>query len=241
MIKKVDLDVAFINDSSGSDTMINYVPSFNIATMSLIRIKQGILKVNATVNSIKEGGFEVYNSKGEVIDCLKDVSSNGCYCIDVSDELNELVNEGNTTLSIRIKNTTNYITINNVEAHIKYDLKSSEKIGVKKEKVHCRRAGNGNVNLLNGNLKFIHQDVIGNKLPIEIKHVYNSLLANKENDSVIHNDGIYSLPNYNCGKGWKLNLEQYLLKETNYSLSDDNETSKIFTYINGEGNHEILL
>ncbi|MDT8719689.1 discoidin domain-containing protein, partial [Clostridium sp. 19966] len=65
------------------------------------------------------------------------------------------------------------------------------------------RAGEGYVNDYNGNLVFVHDDVsmTGNRIPISIKHIYNS------------NEAL-SNSNIGYGAGWKLNLNQTISTQT---------------------------
>lgn len=84
------------------------------------------------------------------------------------------------------------------------------------------RAGTGYVSLFNGNLIFEHQDTttLGNILPVSVSHVYNSC------------DQALDVLGY--GRGWKLNLQQLIWKETINSLL-------YYTWMDADGTEVFFL
>jgi hypothetical protein len=82
------------------------------------------------------------------------------------------------------------------------------------------RAGTGYVNDYNGSYTFIHDDIsmTGSRMPINIKHVYNSYDRTS---------------NIGFGLGWRLNLSQRVLKVSGidyYEYIDEDGTSHYFGY-----------
>ena len=92
------------------------------------------------------------------------------------------------------------------------------------------KAGTGYTNDYNGNLVFIHDDLSmnGNKMPVNIKHVFNS-----NNREKTRPDGDNSMYAY-YGPGWRLNISQRVIPtgigETPYLYIDEDGTSHYFKY-----------
>lgn len=89
------------------------------------------------------------------------------------------------------------------------------------------RAGTGYVNDYNGNLVFIHNDLAmnGNRLPLNLNHVYNS----NDKDLTI-----------GYGYGWRLNLSQTIVEDTiegtlYYIYTDEDGTKHHFKYDSARG------
>jgi len=72
----------------------------------------------------------------------------------------------------------------------------------KYQEFNAGRAGSGKVNLASGQLEFMHEDTVSdsNTLPISISHIFLSEEAVKQN------------PDLTYGQGFKLNLQQKLIK-----------------------------
>ena len=91
------------------------------------------------------------------------------------------------------------------------------------------RFGTGRVNLINGNLMFESEDfaVGGLKLPLTVKHLYNSALANHKYTT---NTGIglnvADFGGTNLGYGWKLNIMQSMYELSYNSCVYVNETGE---------------
>ncbi|MCD2347840.1 DNRLRE domain-containing protein, partial [Clostridium guangxiense] len=83
------------------------------------------------------------------------------------------------------------------------------------------RAGTGYINDYNGNLIFEHDDMdtTGNRMPVAIKHIYNS----NDRDST-----------FGCGNGWRTNLNQRILNQsiggTQYYVYIDEDGTKHYFY-----------
>ncbi len=240
MIKKIEYSNTINFSPSGNDLKIDYSPSFTDKLN--IKIKRAILilpvsSINTSLN------YEVCNivttnsvEKTTIIDCFKNASSNNLVCIDISDELQDVLNNNQDKLSLKIKNAVDNITLSDGSKVVIDLFNKKQNINNSNLKVNCKRAGQGYINLSSGMFQFVHNDIVSNKkvLPIKIDHVYNSFLANKTIDNVDSN----MLPDFNCSYGWKLNAQQYLIKEkyTDSLLSDNKSVGK-FTYIDGNGNH----
>ena len=96
------------------------------------------------------------------------------------------------------------------------------------------RFGIGSVDLRNGNLMFNAEEFAweGNRMPVTIKHLYNSSLAQHKytnNDSLKLNIADFSA--MNIGLGWKLNVMQSMKYDSNanaYIFTDDNGKETYF-------------
>lgn len=86
--------------------------------------------------------------------------------------------------------TINYVSLAGLEDYLAYE---EQPVG---------RAGTGYVSLYNGNLIFEHTDTAcnGNLLPLSATHYYNSCY--------------HDLDIFHAGLGWKISLEQCLMKQT---------------------------
>jgi len=247
MIKKIDTGEKIIitRDNESDEIIITYSPSFT--TKENIKIKQAVLELPLVVknSNIKYEVDQVLPDKLIVIDQFQNASQENKVCIDISDEVQEILNNDEPSLILKIKDSVEKnITFSNDARVLVYYFDKRDDLKSSSYEVDCKRAGKGKVNLSTGAFSFVHNDLVSNQnaLPIKINHVYNSFLANKDNDTVEFEDKIVSLPSFNCGKGWKLNVQQYLVKEKKAnSLMSDGESASKFTYINAEGKHEEFL
>lgn len=98
------------------------------------------------------------------------------------------------------------------------------------ESMSAGRAGTAYVDLYNGNLVYEHADggTTGNRMPVSIKHVYNSCLSE-------------SNPVY-CGKGWRTSMHQSVCKKTlgdyNYYIWTDGDATEHYFMISGSKPYE---
>ena len=92
----------------------------------------------------------------------------------------------------------------------------NSKINQSELKYSCS-AGEVSVNLFNDRVLFEHSDIsIGaNNYKIAVSHIYNSLFDEKI--SLKYGDGIDDYFKTGMGKGFKLNVQQYLIKDTDGS------------------------
>lgn len=96
-----------------------------------------------------------------------------------------------------------------------------------KHSVGLNSAGDLAVNLVTGNVALERQIIPlrSNALALSLKHIYTSYF-----DKVKENYGLHS----NCGKNWKLNMEQYLIRENHQSGTE-------LIYINEYGQEDRLV
>ena len=92
---------------------------------------------------------------------------------------------------------------------------------------------NPKIDLKTGKLIFVNPDLsIGeNSYEIGVSHVYHS-----------QTDDVYDKVFMSCGKGWKLNLEQYLVKSDdgkNYKLIDDMGYTHVFEKFDGNRYYDV--
>jgi len=246
MIKKIDSNISF--SDSGIDTIITYILNFSNIEKKSIKLKRAVLKLPLSVDTNYSGGFKVMlaneqNPEG-VIDYFEKAGPKGSVCIDITNELSKSLKNNDSSLQLVIKNGSQIeYTQSEAKVLIDYTLKKSKKYDNPLYEYDLKKTGNINVDLSIGSLNLKHSDISSNKnsLPIKISHVYTTLAADEEADTIVVNNEEKNIFPYNCGKGWKLNLQQYLIKDTKEGLANDKESSKIFTYIDGMGNHEYLL
>ncbi|MBR6783658.1 MAG: RHS repeat protein, partial [Clostridia bacterium] len=103
-------------------------------------------------------------------------------------------------------------------------------------------AGTGYVNGFNGNLVFAHADMAteGSVIPITVSHIYNSFQADLEFTAgeSINAPKTADFSNMKVGKGWKLSVQQTVIKEiidseTYYVYNDSDGTERYFKEVNG--------
>lgn len=104
--------------------------------------------------------------------------------------------------------TINYVSLAGLEDYLVYE---DQDVG---------RAGVGHVSLYNGNLIFERQDssCSGSRMPVSINHVYNSCYRN--------------VTTFGAGKGWKMNVQQTLHKET---MTDTSGNVTYYVYMDADG------
>ena len=104
--------------------------------------------------------------------------------------------------------TINYISLAGLEDYLVYE---DQDVG---------RAGVGHVSLYNGNLIFERQDssCSGSRMPVSVSHIYNSCYRN--------------VTAFGAGKGWKMNVQQTLHKET---LTDTSGNVTYYVYMDADG------
>ena len=104
--------------------------------------------------------------------------------------------------------TINYVSLAGLEDYLVYE---DQDVG---------RAGMGHVSLYNGNLVFERQDssCSGSRMPVSISHIYNSCYRN--------------VTAFGAGKGWKMNVQQTLHKET---LTDSSGNVTYYVYMDADG------
>ncbi|MBE5922136.1 MAG: hypothetical protein E7269_05230, partial [Lachnospiraceae bacterium] len=98
------------------------------------------------------------------------------------------------------------------------------------------RFGQGSIDLQCGNLMFEAEDFAwaGNRMPVTIKHLYNSALANHPytaNDAILLKTADFSA--MQIGLGWKLNLMQSMVATT-FTQEDVTYDGYVFVGENGE-------
>ncbi len=247
MIKKIDSNEAVIvNDLDSNGVQITYSPDLSETKLGMIKVIKAVLKlpISTTTNQL----HSVYNineqtKQEEIIDTFKNPTKD--VFIDITDELQVSLENSINNVKLRISGiSVEDINLDKVQGYIDYNYKKQVLQDQATYSIDAGRAGNGNVNLSTGSLCFSHEDVKSNAkvLPISVTHAYNSLNANKEEETVPFLDGCKILPKYNCGKGWKTNFHQYIVKETIKETSfSDKQTSARYTYVDAEGNHIVFL
>ena len=113
-------------------------------------------------------------------------------------------------------------------------------VGNKQQKNSVNRAGTGILDLYTQNLQFVHEDVrlAGEKMPLEISHIYNSKFASNLN---IRSSSGYFSSNLGLGYGWKTNLHQYVFPCNSIGNVDEYSPRAKYVYIDQFGNEHILV
>ncbi len=180
-----------------------------------------------------ENGFKV-EINNELVDYIYKPGNNNMIYVNITEELNRLVSKDieNEIITIySVDNNKGYLSLYRYNTiNVKYISKNIMFANNSYQESNCQRAGNGKVNLATGELTFIHPDIstTGKGLNLSLAHVYNSY---RKSDTC---DEDSPFANYHCGKGFKLNVHQSLLKRQS-SMSNNGE--EVYTYIDGSGNY----
>ncbi len=184
---------------------------------------------------VSDDGYEIgiVNDDGsfDVIDYVSPSNGDNVY-INITEELNRIIKAHSRNITIRINGSIEFSTesrldITYIPERVMYDGNTYCEVDVGK-------AGSGKVNVSTGALNFIHNDssISG------ISHVYNTWQANKTGADFDYPDVLEETKNaiakygdYGCGKGWKLNVHQYLIKRKGTDSQD------LYTYVDGAGNY----
>ena len=180
-----------------------------------------------------------------ICDSLKTGST---MCFDITDQIDQLLNGDKNIVNLKF----GFISDDYKDAYISfYNHKSSKycpKLNITYEssyginssyRTHTHelgRFGQGNIDLQCGNLMFESTDFAwgGNRMPVTIKHLYNSALSGYQynnNDSIKLRTADFS--SMKIGNGFKLNLMQSM-KYT--SFQDNGSTYYGYVFIDENGN-----
>ena len=118
---------------------------------------------------------------------------------------------------------------------ITYESSYAINSGYKTHSHDIGRFGQASVDLNSGNLMFDSEDFAwgGNRMPVTIKHYYNSALSNYQYKTISDIKlfgGNFS--NMSVGNGWKLNVMQSMLA---YTFINDGASVSGYVYVNGNG------
>ncbi len=137
------------------------------------------------------------------------------------------------------KLTCRYSVNLEIEYESSYPIKTSGSV----HSHNIGRFGTGFIDLITGNLMFESEDFAwsGNKMPVTIRHLYNSSLSNvpyTKNTDIHLNVADYS--SMSIGNGWKLNLMQSMVKiGENYIFTDEYGTETAFTFKEDQNNTSV--
>ncbi len=217
--------------------IVTYTPSFLNDFKRRIKITDAVLKLNVNSFGNQTDKYSVQFLDGDnkyLVDEFIPADNQNEVHINITDELQQLFYKKDTTikfeiLGVYLEKKGNKIIFEYEDVKSLFETKSTHSFDI-------NRAGNIELDLNTGLYNLSHFDLScsQNALPITINHYYESINANTIKDAVILNNGRKELFNNWCGKGWKTNFHQYLIKEKSDKLYDDLETSKKFTYIDGK-------
>ena len=164
-----------------------------------------------------------YNEQeAQIIDYIKPTVNNR-FSVNITEELICKINNEAENIRIIIDsglaiNSTVTLAVEYVSEHLMTD-------DVASCDVDAHRAGGGKINLATGKLRFNHDLGAGLSL------TYNDSQANEISTKIASENNSETTFKHSCGKGWKLNVEQYLVKTVN---ADNKE---IYTYVDAQGNY----
>lgn len=240
-MRKKDTHIIINNYSNHAELM--YIPSILNDLKNKVKISNAILKINIKAYNSQNDKFGVYfvGENNEYIIDEFTISQDQKYVyINVTDELQQWIFSTNSILMFKVNGLSLFDTGNEVI----FDYDSIKSFFEEKsiQNFDLGKAGSFNLDLNSGTSNLTHLDLscFSNILPVNLNHIYDSINYNSTGDTVVLNSGSKKLGNYRCGKGWKTNFHQYLIKEKNAELFDDNETAKKITYIDGQGNHIVF-
>ena len=219
MAQKTLLNISVIDDKGN-------LVLYSKRIIEEIGTNKKILNAVLQLNSARVGKYDVvrvdcHGDGKEVVDYLTPCLDR-TLVINVTHEVNCLLQKEKPSITLHFENNATrcssvHLLVEYIPQQIMHQSNSYVDIDVK-------GAGSGKINLATGNLQFESAGL-----------VYNGWQANKEqievDDAV---DGIVQFDTH-CGKGWKLGVEQHLVKRN----SSSNE--EVYTYIDGSGNyHEFV-
>lgn len=189
-----------------------------------------IMNATLVVSNVRGADFEVRlgNESGEIIDYIT-APEDDKISVDITAEIGAMIKNGSEQAAIWSGGgfNENFNAATDAELIVEY---ISERV-MHESGAYCDvsagAAGSGKINLASGCLSFIHDDGAASG----ISHVYNTWQAGKTTAEFDLADGKSPADEYGCGKGWKLNLHQYLLKRAASGAEDK------YTYVDGEGNY----
>ncbi|MBP3692771.1 MAG: RHS repeat protein, partial [Clostridia bacterium] len=166
----------------------------------------------------------------------EDTSTGFTLCADVTDIINQFKSGQITSKKLMFKTAGDEVNVSFNEPYlaISYETKYGFDESRSYHTHELGRFGQGNIDLANGNLLFDCEDFAwqGNRMPLTIKHFYNSALANEQytfNNTLLNYTANFS--SMKIGKGFRLNLMQsmaYLNDPVGYVFVDENGNEMLF-------------
>ena len=221
-----------------------------------LKVTHAILELTKTGEDRASGstGFNVRKDSitGTIIDRFVYNGINNRIEIDITEQIQEII-DGTTDKSLFIdrvntNSVTDYLLIATaLVANAEYKPRIfvdyvSARINTDDmpfASASAGKGGSGKVNLVTGNLLWEVPEVQIKSRGVElgISHVYDGYLAGKDQDYINSaNSTLPKTPKLCCGKGFKLNIQQYLL-EKKYNSAVTLMGTRNYVYIDGSGNH----
>ncbi len=201
------------------------ISSARITNACLIAEVKGCERSKSTAVMVK------YNSqKPQIIDVIAPEQDNKI-SINITEELNCLIKfafrysgnpEHDDKISVIFDKS---LTLGDIDLYAEYVPEQIMHENSAYVDYDVRQAGSGKINLATGALRFNHQ--CGN----EVALVYNDGQTEKRSTAVYDAEGKKTKFRHGVGKGFKLNLEQFLIKRKG------TENQSVYTYVDGEGNY----
>ncbi len=247
MIKIKDFtDVSIKTNTEGNIYADIAIPS----TLKNVKITKAKLKlvINNVVNEDEEilVNYEcVKNSatepRWENVEHLTNLMNTNTVYIDFTDELQDAYSIGASNLHLVFLKGNSAISFNEIDSsNLDVECFSLNEFqsNASFQNIDCGKAGQGSINLATGEFSLNHLDIAtdDNVLPLKITHNYNS---SAKDISYFFNDENF---NTNCGKGWNLNVQQYLKKvhSTNTDEEYNQDSTLCFEYIDSTGKTQLI-
>lgn len=185
------------------------------------RVTKATLKLN-NVSFPAVSDVYIYAGCGCEDEKLVDVVKGASYqslSIDLTHQVDCIVK--NPTKQVKLKFSAD-ITSSQAELYLEYTPAQIMHSNNAYIDIDAKKSGSGKVNLATGALQFKTANL-----------VYNSWQAGKQEVQIDDDTSAVKTFATNCGKGWKLNAEQHLVRNS------DGDKQSVYTYIDGDGNfHE---
>ena len=230
MFKKIDKTLE--GQAINGELRIKYSPSLG----NEYKVKNAIMRLKFAERTTS--GTLTVKCDGKIIDkTMGSIDANDYFYINITEELIDVLNQNKDELIVTFHVRAGSLSVNIDESSVLIDYMPSNLYleNSAYNEFDVKRSGRGKINLATGQLRFKHTDahVGSGALSVELSHVYGGNLVDNKNDILIKR----YLTGY--GKGWKINAQQYLIKECLDGFDGD-DSVKLFKYIDGNGEVHIF-
>ena len=240
MIKKIDSNKTItIDDLNDNGIQIIYSPDFSDTKLNMIKISKAVLKLELSEIPLQKSTVYYIDDQSLKQYVVDEVSAeNKKIVVDITDELQNCISMSKNHIILQIdKVAKSSILEESSEVVLEYYFKKQYIKDQASYNLDAGKAGSGEINLSTGRLKFAFQDATNNSniLPLSVKHSFDSIDADSSQIIVPFLDSYMQFPRA-YGKGWKINFNQFIVKE---NFETDIPSAR-FTYIDADGNHIIF-
>ena len=234
MIQKEDVTLEIEYKSEGIE--LRYLPTY-LDQRHCIEIVKSVIVFDVSFVNPNLNGFVVsywnHNNQRIVIDEIKNLGNK--LVLEVSDELQDMLEGNNPQFALLLEGVNQGdLSLYNGRANVEYEDKLARVNRASLNAITNYKAGDTSIDLSSRSYSHTHKDLeSGGSLNIALAHKYNSLRHGSNNvEKIMYGNKLKELEGlYKSGSGWKLNLEQYLIKDENGNKED------IYIYIDENGAH----